>query len=82
MKTELELVKELTILSNTHLEDLYKLSIETVAEYPELEEQLNEAHRRLHLAIKRELMDEYQANLAYRVTVKNLVKELQESVEK
>lgn len=69
-----ELINKLSKLAEQRLDDLYELALEASEDYPNIQAELKEAHRRLKLAIERELMDEYQTKLAFRVTIKNLVK--------
>lgn len=71
-----KLIRDLEILADRHLEDLYEVSLQATADYPSIHAELKEARRRLNLAISRELMDDYQTKLAYRVTVRKLAKTL------
>lgn len=73
-----ELIKQLTELADRNPENLYELSLKAVSNHPEYHEKLKDAQRRLQLAKVRELMDDYQIKLAYRVTVRNLIKELED----
>ncbi|MEQ8244968.1 hypothetical protein [Fulvivirga sp.] len=73
-----ELIKQLTELADRNPENLYELSLQAVSNHPEYHEKLKDAQRRLQLAKVRELMDDYQIKLAYRVTVRNLIKELED----
>lgn len=75
---DIDLIKQLTELANRNPENLYELSLEVVSNHPEYHHKLKDAQRRLQLAKVRELMDDHQIKLAYRVTVKNLIKELQD----
>jgi hypothetical protein len=73
-----ELIMQLTELSDRNPDDLYELSVKAVANHPELEELLKDTQRRLQLAKNRELMDDQQIRLAYRLTIRNLVKGLKD----
>ncbi|MTI40640.1 hypothetical protein [Fulvivirga lutimaris] len=73
-----DLIKQLTELANRNPENLYELSLEAVSNHPEYHAQLKDAQLRLQLAKVRELMDDHQIKLAYRVTVRNLIKELED----
>ncbi len=81
MQTEVQILKELNSLCETHLNDLYEMSIKAVAGNTELEGILKEERRRLDLAIARDLMDKPQTQLAFRVAVKNLIRKRQESTD-
>lgn len=72
--TENTLLETLSKLADNHFDDLYERSIDAAKEDESIEAELKDAHRRLQLAISRELMDEHQTKLAFRVTIKNLVK--------
>jgi hypothetical protein len=73
-----ELIMQLTELSDRNPDDLYELSVKAVANHPALEELLKDTQRRLQLAKNRELMDDQQIRLAYRLTIRNLVKGLKD----
>lgn len=73
-----DLIKQLTALADRNPENLYELSLKVVSNYPQYHEKLKDAYRRLQLAKVRELMDDYQIKLAYRVTLRNLIKELED----
>lgn len=73
-----DLIKQLIELANRNPENLYELSLEVVSSHPEYHHKLKDAQRRLQLAKVRELMDDHQIKLAYRVTVRNLIKELKD----
>lgn len=73
-----DLIKQLTELANRNPDNLYELSLQAVSDHPEYHARLKDAQRRLQLAKVRELMDDYQIKLAYRVTVRNLIKELED----
>ncbi|HNP19996.1 MAG TPA: hypothetical protein PKL31_16275 [Fulvivirga sp.] len=69
-----ELIKQLTDLADRNPDDLYELSISAVEDHPEFKAHLQDAQRKLLLAKNRELMDDFQIKLAFRLTVRNLVK--------
>jgi hypothetical protein len=73
-----ELIKQLAELADRNPDNLYELSLKVAGDYPQYHDRLKDAYRRLQLAKVRELMDDFQIKLAYRVTVRNLVKELQD----
>jgi len=73
-----DLIKQLTHVANSNSENLYELSLEVVKDHSKYDQRLKDAYRKLQLAKVRELMDDYQIKLAYRVTVRNLIKELQD----
>ncbi len=73
-----DLIKQLKDLADRNPENLYELSLEVVSKHQEYHERLKDAQRKLQLAKVRELMDDLQIKLAYRVTVRNLIKELED----
>lgn len=73
-----DLIKQLKDLADRNPENLYELSLEVVSQHQEYRERLKDAQRKLQLAKVRELMDDLQIKLAYRVTVRNLIKELED----
>lgn len=75
------LIKTLSSLADNHLENLKEEVFNATLSTPEVHQHFKEVSRRLLLAIHRELMDEHQTNLAFRVSVKNFIKELQEQEE-
>jgi hypothetical protein len=72
-----DFIKKLTDLANKNADTLYEQTIDALKEHPLLAEELKEAQRKLQLAKLRELMDDFQIKLAYRLTVRNLIKKLQ-----
>ena len=77
-----ELAHSLKLLADKFLEDLEPKVLEFTKEYPQLHLQFIETSRRLKLAIMRDLMDEHQTQLAFRVTVRKVANELLEAEEK
>ncbi len=80
--TSQELIKQLTDLADRNPDDLYELSLLAVENHSEFKAHLKDAQRKLLLAKNRELMDDFQIKLAYRLTVRNLVKEIIEKENK
>ncbi|QSE96026.1 hypothetical protein [Fulvivirga lutea] len=70
------LAKTLEDLAKKHLENLEAEALQATEEYPEIHDHLKETSRRLKLAKLRELMDDHQTHLAFRLTVRNIVKDL------
>jgi UDP-N-acetylglucosamine transferase subunit ALG13 len=77
--SSVNVIKQLADLADRNSEDLFESSIKIVAGHPEIEDALKEAQRRLQLAKNRELMDDHQIKLAYRLTIRNLVKNLRDN---
>ena len=77
-----ELINTLKTLADNHRDDLYQQVIKATSSSPEVQQHFKEISRRLQLAINRELMDEHQTKLAFRVSVRNFVKDLIEKEEK
>lgn len=75
MKTE-TLIQDLTKAINSDLEHVKTLSMKASENNSEILEELIESERRLGLAKNRELMDDYQIKLAYRVSVKKIIQRL------
>jgi hypothetical protein len=72
-----DLIKKLVDLADKNADTLYEQTIDLLKEHPALTVELKEAKRKLELAKLRELMDDFQIKLAYRLTVRNLIKKLQ-----
>jgi hypothetical protein len=72
-----DLIKKLVDLADKNADTLYEQTIDVLKEHPVLTVELKEAKRKLELAKLRELMDDFQIKLAYRLTVRNLIKKLQ-----
>ncbi|MEQ8926156.1 MAG: hypothetical protein RLO81_10110 [Fulvivirga sp.] len=71
-----KLAKTLEDLAKNHLEELEPQALAVTSNYPEIHNHLKETSRRLKLAKQRELMDDHQTHLAFRLTVRNIVKDL------
>lgn len=77
-----ELISTLKSLADNYRDDLYERVISATSSNPEIQNHFKEVSRRLQLAINRELMDELQTKLAFRVSVRNFVKDWIEKEEK
>ncbi len=74
-----EEIKKLTALADQNPDDIMQNSLKIVSSHPDLVTELKEAQRKLQLAKHRELMDDYQIKLAYRLTLRNLIKRITEN---
>lgn len=75
------LIDKLSTVISADLDQIKDLSHQAAEDYPEILQELHESSRRLELALKRELMDEYQIKLAFRVSVKKIIRRLNDEIE-